>query len=348
MLWQHGLERTVTHRTAITVASAILLAASAFIAIPAGTTQDIGVSPVATSVARTAPADDAKLPDSLTSHDTISRESARSQLEREAAPAQQAQQTPAAAAPLLDPLPEWVQNSEEIPLWSASGDGATKLSTIPEGSYLRVLGQPQNGCLPVLLGDGEATGNLRGWVNAGDVRESSQPARIVASSRGGLRSTSLDLSTHARFISVVAQAAQGSEQATGVPASVTIAQAILESDWGKSLLATEAFNLFGIKALNGPGPAGVVDMNTWEVLNGGDTVVDAAFKAYHNIFESVDDHGRFLRDNPRYSAAFRTSDPREFARRINQAGYATDPSYSVKLISLMNRYDLYRYDLPLR
>jgi flagellum-specific peptidoglycan hydrolase FlgJ len=76
-------------------------------------------------------------------------------------------------------------------------------------------------------------------------------------------------------------------------------------------------------------------------------VVNAAFKAYHNIFESVDDHGRFLRDNPRYAAAFKVpNDPKEFARRINDAGYATDPAYSAKLIRLIDKYNLYQYDFP--
>jgi flagellar protein FlgJ len=89
-------------------------------------------------------------------------------------------------------------------------------------------------------------------------------------------------------------------------------------------------------------------MNTWEVFSGSSTVVNDAFRAYHNIFELVDDHGHFLRDNPRYASAFKAADdPREFARRIHAAGYATDPDYCSKLIKLMDRYDLYQYDLPI-
>ncbi len=127
---------------------------------------------------------------------------------------------------------------------------------------------------------------------------------------------------------------------------MTIAQAILESDWGASLLATRANNYFGIKATSGPGPAGVIDMTTWEVLGGGDITLVDCFRAYHNLSESVMDHGRFLRDNPRYSPAFRVSgDPDEFARQIAAAGYATDPGYASKLIALIQKYGLDRFDL---
>ncbi|MBV8929195.1 MAG: glucosaminidase domain-containing protein, partial [Mycobacteriaceae bacterium] len=81
------------------------------------------------------------------------------------------------------------------------------------------------------------------------------------------------------FIAAVGAAAQASQKATGVPASVTVAQAILESDWGRSRLARQGYNLFGIKALSGPGPDGIVTMATWEHTPSGDAVVQAPFKA---------------------------------------------------------------------
>jgi len=152
------------------------------------------------------------------------------------------------------------------------------------------------------------------------------------------------MSTPDRFMAVVGEAAQASQQSTGVPASVTVAQAILESDWGKSGLATRAFNLFGIKSKGRLGPAGEIKMNTWEVFGGTSVTVNDGFRAYHDVFESVEDHGLFLRENARYASAFRTGDAKEFARRIHAAGYATDPGYSDKLIRLMDKYDLYRFD----
>jgi flagellar protein FlgJ len=70
-----------------------------------------------------------------------------------------------------------------------------------------------------------------------------------------------------------------------------------------------------------------------------------AFRAYKTIAESFVDHGLFLVENGRYAAAMAVkNDPRQFARAVNRAGYATDPAYASKLIGLMDRYDLYRYD----
>jgi flagellum-specific peptidoglycan hydrolase FlgJ len=148
-----------------------------------------------------------------------------------------------------------------------------------------------------------------------------------------------------QFIGSIAEAAVESADRTGVPASVTIAQAILESYWGSSRLAREANNFFGIKAQTRGGSAGSVWFAVWEVIGGRNIMQNQAFRAYNAISESFIDHGVFFVENGRYSAAMAVKDDaRAFARAINQAGYATDPSYASKLIGLMDRYDLYRYD----
>jgi len=148
------------------------------------------------------------------------------------------------------------------------------------------------------------------------------------------------------FIMAVAPGARESQRKTGVPASVTLAQAILESDWGRSKLTREANNLFGIKALRGPGSAGVYEIETWEVYDGEDVTVLAAFRAYTSLADSIVDHGLWFHDNRRYRQALEVSDdPRAFAYAINEAGYATDPAYAPKLIGLMDKYDLYAYDV---
>lgn len=144
------------------------------------------------------------------------------------------------------------------------------------------------------------------------------------------------------FIDSIAAAAIRSQRQTGVPASVTIAQALLESDRGRSGLTREANNYFGIK---GEGPAGHVIFPTQEYVGGQIVTVNAAFRRYHNAAESFTDHGRFFRENSRYSEALKhTNDAHRFAREIQRAGYATDPSYSDKLISIIDRYDLTRFD----
>jgi flagellum-specific peptidoglycan hydrolase FlgJ len=148
-----------------------------------------------------------------------------------------------------------------------------------------------------------------------------------------------------RFIDSIAEAAVESADRTGVPASVTIAQAILETYWGSSRLAREGNNYFGIKAQTRGGTAGSIRFDVWEVIGGRNVMQSEAFRAYNGVAESFVDHGLFFVENGRYARAMAAKDDaRQFAREINRAGYATDPAYSSKLIALMDRYDLYRYD----
>ena len=127
----------------------------------------------------------------------------------------------------------------------------------------------------------------------------------------------------------------------GVPAAVTIAQAIEESGWGQSTLATQDHNLFGIK---GTGPAGSVSLPTQEYQNGQWVTISAQFRVYHDVAQSIDDHGRLLATSGYYTAAMAASNaPDQFAQALTGV-YATDPSYGAKLISLMRRYNLYRFD----
>jgi flagellum-specific peptidoglycan hydrolase FlgJ len=152
----------------------------------------------------------------------------------------------------------------------------------------------------------------------------------------------------ADFILSLAPGARDSQRKTGVPTSVTLAQAILESDWGRSKLSRDGKNLFGIKATSeGGGTAGVYEAPTWEVYGGQNATVVAAFKAYATLSDSIADHGRWFLENSRYAGALAVKDdPRAFAYAINAAGYATDPAYAPKLISLMDKFNLYAYDVP--
>ena len=144
------------------------------------------------------------------------------------------------------------------------------------------------------------------------------------------------------FLDKYGPAAIRSMQSTGVPASVTLAQAILESGWGRSGLTRKAFNFFGIK---GTGPAGSLTVRTREVVNGRSIYINAAFKAYHNAAESFVDHGKMLRRMSRYAPCFRyRNDPAQFARELQKAGYATDPNYASALINIIKQYGLARFD----
>ena len=149
------------------------------------------------------------------------------------------------------------------------------------------------------------------------------------------------------FIGRCVEPARETQRMYGVPASVTIAQAILESGWGGSELATRANNYFGIKcaAVASPHQIGCIDKATWEHLNGNDVTMTASFRRYASMRDSFLDHGLFL-TKPRYAAAFKAATPDEFAHEIWRAGYATDPQYPAKLVRLMDQYELRQYDDP--
>jgi flagellar protein FlgJ len=150
------------------------------------------------------------------------------------------------------------------------------------------------------------------------------------------------------FIDAHAKAAQASDRATGVPASVTLAQAILETGWGKGALAREDHNIFGMKCFGSPGDhaIGCRDYATFECSpTGGCFDMDATFRAYADVADSYRDHGDLLANWSRYATAMdHADDPKRFAREIHKAGYATDPQYSEKLIGIMDDYNLYQYD----
>ena len=143
------------------------------------------------------------------------------------------------------------------------------------------------------------------------------------------------------FINQVAPGAVAAQHTYGVPAAVTIAQAIDESAWGQSTLATRDNNLFGIK---GTGPGGSDSLPTQEFQNGEWVTTTAPFRIYDNIAESIDDHGKLLATSGPYTAAMAASNaPNSFAQALTGV-YATDPNYGANLISLMRRYNLYRFD----
>jgi hypothetical protein len=151
-----------------------------------------------------------------------------------------------------------------------------------------------------------------------------------------------------RFIAWAATFAVPMQAAYQVPAAVTIAQAILESGWGRSGLTTEANNFFGMKCFGGPGPlaSGCRSYGTNECDGGSCYATRASFRVYDTVSASFEDHSRALASLPRYQSAFdHTDDPDRFADAVAAAGYATSPSYAQDLISIMRRYGLYRFSV---
>lgn len=142
------------------------------------------------------------------------------------------------------------------------------------------------------------------------------------------------------FVSRLLPAAQRASEASGVPAQLIMAQAALESGWGKREIRMEdgssSFNVFGIKAdRSWKGP--VAETATTEFVNGAPQKTRAAFRAYGSYDEAFADYAKFLSNNPRYSGVVATRDPAEAAHGLQRAGYATDPEYGGKLVRIMRQ-----------
>jgi flagellum-specific peptidoglycan hydrolase FlgJ len=150
-----------------------------------------------------------------------------------------------------------------------------------------------------------------------------------------------DSGTQQAFISQVVPGALAAQRQYGIPAAVTIAQAIDESGWGQSLLATQDHNLFGIK---GTGPAGSVTRATEEYQNGQTVTVNAPFRVYSDVGQSITDHSLLLATGSAYQQAMADRrSPDAFANDLTGV-YATDPNYGANLVKIMRQYNLYRYD----
>ena len=153
------------------------------------------------------------------------------------------------------------------------------------------------------------------------------------------------------YITSVAPHAQREASQYGVPASVAIAQSVLESGWGASTLTTQGKNYFGIKCQSNGDPAaagspyvsGCLAKPSYEYP--GPVLITSYFRTYASAQNSFLDHGYLLSTRTRYAAAFRyTTNPDQFVREVAAAGYATDPSYADLVVSIMKSYNLYRFD----
>jgi flagellum-specific peptidoglycan hydrolase FlgJ len=122
-----------------------------------------------------------------------------------------------------------------------------------------------------------------------------------------------------------------------IPASITLAQGVLESGYGEGTLAKKANNHFGIKCHKG-----------WKgkSIRHDDDEENECFRVYKNPLKSYRDHSLFLVDRDRYSGLFelKRKDYKGWAKGLKAAGYATDPKYAEKLISLIERFNLTRFD----
>ena len=173
-----------------------------------------------------------------------------------------------------------------------------------------------------------------------------KPAALAASDRwpaaGDTQSAAGDTQSAAgpqAFMAKHALAAQQAQKDTGIPATFMVAQAALESGWGRKEIrlpdGQPSHNLFGIRTgANWKGP--VAEVWTTEYVNGSAQRVRGQFRAYGSYEESFNDYARLISQNPRYAGAMRNlNDPQAFASSLQQAGYATAPNYGKVLASVI-------------
>jgi peptidoglycan hydrolase FlgJ len=135
--------------------------------------------------------------------------------------------------------------------------------------------------------------------------------------------------------------AEEASRITGIPARFIVAQAALESGWGKREIAgadgSNSFNLFGIKATGG-WKGKTVDVLTTEYINGVPQKRVEKFRAYDSYSDAFRDYANLLRNNPRYEGVLANGrHVQGFAQGLQQAGYATDPNYAAKLARIINQ-----------
>lgn len=139
------------------------------------------------------------------------------------------------------------------------------------------------------------------------------------------------------YINKYAPIAVSEMQRSGVPASITLAQGMLESRYGLSSLAADGNNHFGIKC-----------HRNWKgkTMRVNDDAPNECFRVYGSAEESFRDHSDFLRYQDRYKPLFelKPTDYKGWAKGLKKAGYATDPKYAEKLIKIIEDYKLYQYD----
>lgn len=149
-----------------------------------------------------------------------------------------------------------------------------------------------------------------------------------------------------QFINRISKPCQQACAGTGLFPSVMIAQACLESGYGKSLLSSKYNNLFGIKS--SPDWKGkTVVMNTREFLNNVYVYLKGTFRVYASPLQSIKDRVAFIKQNPRYTkfGVFSAKTPQQQTQALEDAGYATSKKYNETLDAIIAKYSLQRFDV---
>ena len=161
---------------------------------------------------------------------------------------------------------------------------------------------------------------------------------------GNTQTSVFDDLTTDEYIAIMGPIAQADYSRSGIFASITLAQSMIESGWGKKT-PQDSNNMFGMKCTDDWKP-NCVDALTWEFKNGGWVQEMASWKVYDSVEASVADHG-LLFEKERYvnAGVLTAATPQEQARAIHAAGYATSPSYADSIINQISYYNLEKWDV---
>ncbi|WP_447527336.1 flagellar assembly peptidoglycan hydrolase FlgJ [Vreelandella sp. TE19] len=246
---------------------------------------------------------------------------------------------------LADVLYEQLQRQGAIK-GTAQGDDETQalIAGIPRGTP-RVLDDPLQPPGP----DGQASGRFLSELEA--IRQGQVAPQASAESRGNAPAAAANAPMTApvinpnapdhvkRFMATLSEPAQAASRASGVPAELILAQAALETGWGRHEIATHegrnSHNLFGIKA-GSHWKGNTTDITTHEYLNGQRTQMVDTFRVYDSFEHAFTDYANLIGKNPRYAGVVEAQNAEQAARELQRGGYATDPRYADKLVAIMN------------
>ncbi|WP_404376469.1 flagellar assembly peptidoglycan hydrolase FlgJ [Vreelandella aquamarina] len=209
----------------------------------------------------------------------------------------------------------------------------TLIAGIPRGTP-RVLDsplRPPSDQAPTSIGSGRFYNELDAIQQQ---ENSSAPAMLAEAPRPASSHDHVE-----RFVQTLAAPAQAASAATGVPAELILAQAALETGWGRHEIATQqgqnSYNVFGIKA-GSHWQGKTTDIVTHEYVNGRRTQVVDTFRVYDSFEHAFTDYANLIGNNPRYAGVVQAANAEQAARELQRGGYATDPRYAEKLVSVMH------------
>ena len=218
--------------------------------------------------------------------------------------------------------------------------GAAPIESMPQPAGLKPAGEPAAMLQPAPSRPAAAAAAQLRSPAPDPITRQDLSVYETATAQASLSRSALPQAHVEQFVSRMLPAAQRASQASGVPAQLIMAQAALESGWGRREIRMDngasSFNLFGIKAdRSWKGP--VAETSTTEYVNGVAQKTRASFRAYGSYEEAFTDYASFLVANPRYAGVLAAEGPAEAAHGLQRAGYATDPGYGGKLVRIMKQ-----------